>query len=1006
MKKLWVFLFGLFATAMCLAQSATITGPTTITINATGGACPAGAGTLNLNAKVTRSSGTSPLLVFFDATATTESNGSTSNGLNFMAGALATTFQHVTYVWNFKDTNPSGTGTSIYGSNGTFRGGVGNSLNYATGGVAAHLYITADGSGATTFNPTVTATDPSGNSVTCTLAVTVTGAATTYPGTQTVCVSSSGTPVAGAGGCPVGAAVKNSATYGGALPSAMTGLRYLFKCGDTFAYSAQTVHGNGFRIGSYGSPVCAGTQTNLPIMQRPETINTAALTIGSGPVQSTDGVVQDIDCEGTGTFNSSSIGGCLYNGQDSPSHVYPKQITWYNILSNHNAYTWQSFISSETALVNVVMNEMGFAGGDQGAFFNLSGNQCTNGSSAYNCGGTGVFDNINYNAILNSHLDGATGIGSGSGPETVRISACRLCVLQNSDFLNATTSTAVLKLHDDFHSSGTWGGQYLELVEASDNYFAAPEITSGCAAQLVEVTPENNVTDERNRALVIERNIFIGGCGSSTLKGLALSANYATVRDNIGINGNPFAVQRRGVEWNNTAGATSDPLEPQLNEVYNNTCYNVGTCALSTAWTPSGSAGNNNIFVNNLVFNASGGSIITAGGSGNTTTPNTTSITSNPGFNGGGTANIIGGWAPSANYGGALNGVPVLLDALGDPMAPIWPLGALQPATSSVLLTMPTYPNLYGTTYVSGANGSISPTRGQTQIAPKALPPGAVYPLAERANPYAGAGNDTYYWPNTWAAGAKTGFTPTNAAGHSQLSIQPQGNSPTTTFQFEGSQFGAYMLGSDASTSTGRPQFTLQQNFFDNPVSGSPSPGPVLFTGPSVTLYNSITLEARTYVPAASAPDTTNSPYIQLGLGLIPTPVPSPRSWELDIFVTMLAGASENQAVHSFFITQGPPDAYVIVLPFAEPGTSTYATFTSGTYQTGAFGPTTFSWSVSYLQMQAIINYICGQSFGAALCGMVPENFTLYQDHINAEQPNISTIAMGWNVTNWGMVTR
>ena len=322
--------------------------------------------------------------------------------------------------------------------------------------------------------------------------------------------------------------------------------------------------------------------------------------------------------------------------------------------------------------------------------------------------------------------------------------------------------------------------------------------------------------------------------------------------------------------------------------------------------------------------------------------------------------------------------------------------------SNTTLLTMPTYANLYGNTYVSGANHAISPTRGQTQIAPKDIPVGAVYPLAERANPYAGAGNDTYYWPNTWDASPFTGFKPANAAGHSQLSIQPQGNSPTTTFQFEGSQFGVYMLGSDASGSSGRPQFTLQQNFGDNPVSGQPAPGPVLFTGSSVVLHSSIDLACKTWVGAASSPNTTNSPYIQVFLGLIPTPVPSPRSWELDIALTMLAGSSETQAVHAFFLTQGPPDSYSLVIPFgASPGT--YATFTSGTYQTGTFATTTFSWSINYTQMQAIISYMLNTKGFSAFAGMVPEDFTLFQTHINAEQPNISTISMGWNATNWSM---
>ena len=51
--------------------------------------------------------GISPLLVFFDATGTTDS-AITGN---------TTAFQDVTYTWNFGDTGASGTDTWAYGSN-------------------------------------------------------------------------------------------------------------------------------------------------------------------------------------------------------------------------------------------------------------------------------------------------------------------------------------------------------------------------------------------------------------------------------------------------------------------------------------------------------------------------------------------------------------------------------------------------------------------------------------------------------------------------------------------------------------------------------------------------------------------------------------------------------------------------------------------------------------------------------------------------------------------------
>ena len=70
-----------------------------------------------------------------------------------------------------------------------------------------------------------------------------------------------------------------------------------------------------------------------------------------------------------------------------------------------------------------------------------------------------------------------------AGIETVRISACRLCAIENNTFENANTVCgAVLKLHNGNPASqSNWIGQYTELDEVSDNLF-----TGISGAQLVE----------------------------------------------------------------------------------------------------------------------------------------------------------------------------------------------------------------------------------------------------------------------------------------------------------------------------------------------------------------------------------------------------------------------------------------------------------------------------------------------------------------------------------------
>ena len=89
--------------------------------------CTGTSGALALKASAVRGTGISPFLVFFDATGTTDSS-ITGN---------TTVFQNVTYTWDFGDTGTSGSETWAYGSNHGH-----NSRNNATGGIAAHLYVT------------------------------------------------------------------------------------------------------------------------------------------------------------------------------------------------------------------------------------------------------------------------------------------------------------------------------------------------------------------------------------------------------------------------------------------------------------------------------------------------------------------------------------------------------------------------------------------------------------------------------------------------------------------------------------------------------------------------------------------------------------------------------------------------------------------------------------------------------------------------------------------------
>ncbi len=211
--------------------------------------CAAVTGGLSLSAGAVRASGVSPLTVFFDATASSSS-------------ATAKPFSHIRYRWDFGDAGASGTGKWAYGSNPGR-----NSMNTATGAVAAHVYQTPGTD--QVYTVTLTASDGT-NSASCQMGVTAydPSGSSGYPGSATTCVSSSGVPVAGLGGCPLGAAVLNTSSFVTALgsPYMGNGKRVLFKCGDTFSGANAKITAVDVSIGAYGG--CEGTTSNRPILRK------------------------------------------------------------------------------------------------------------------------------------------------------------------------------------------------------------------------------------------------------------------------------------------------------------------------------------------------------------------------------------------------------------------------------------------------------------------------------------------------------------------------------------------------------------------------------------------------------------------------------------------------------------------------------------------------------------------------------------------------------------------
>jgi hypothetical protein len=589
---------------------------------ASAAACPVSSGPLTLKVSAVRTTGISPFLMFFDATGTTDTS----------IAANTTTFQNVTYTWNFGDTGTSGTSTWAYGSNPGH-----NSKNAATGGIASHLYVTSGAD--TAYKATVTATDGT-NTATCSVPVTAynPSGANGFAGTKTTCVAASSTPVAGSGDCPAGAAVLRTSSFTTATGSAYVGAgkRVLFHCGDTFTGNGSMVSGAKWSIGAYGG--CENTQTDRPIVTGGG-VNVSMQATG-------DGRVADLDFESVGSGHAAVLSN---NNFDFVTY----QLTMYNLLSHGNNESYYIAQCAQCGYIQLVQTGMGV---NQGTFINYAENNQSQ------WGTNSLYNNIDYQAVLGSSFNGVGAPNNGAGIETVRISACRMCVIADNTMENANSVGAVLKLHNGNtkNSAPTWTGVYTELIEMSDNLFAG---TSG--AQLVETAPQNAQDDERLRNIVVERNIFQGsdtGGGRQIL----VSAVNATLRDNVfnqsvAGGGQGIQVARRGIE----------PV-PQFVEVYNNTCY-AGTCAAFSG-SNFAAAGINSWAKNNLCFT---GSCISNGGTGNTVSNNSASTSSNPGFaNASGELKIISDFKPTENYTGATT-VPVHLDALGAAWPPTWNLGAV-----------------------------------------------------------------------------------------------------------------------------------------------------------------------------------------------------------------------------------------------------------------------------------------------------------------------------------------
>ena len=634
--------------------------------------CSATSGGLVLRAKVVRSAGISPLLMFFDATGTSDSAR--------LAGAN-NAFQDISYSWSFGDTGVSGSGTWAYGANAGH-----NSKNTASGAVAAHLYVT-NGSD-TTYPVTVTAYDGT-NTASCSLGVTAynPSGANGFPGSATTCVAASGLPVAGSGGCPAGAGVLQQSNLGTALTSAFANnKRVLFKCGDSFTGNYLIASGShNATIGAYGG--CENTTSNRPVFSNRSGSPGLNLTAS----HQVDIRITDIDFEGAGVQSASAV--------DTLSSYSQVQITLYNLLC-HN-YQQCYYLDQPTqsgVIASQMTNMLGTrTNGVQGVFINYYGWTCYNQSSALNCAGGsttsdcpidptngGIFCDQRYNALIGNFFDG-TGAADNTAPngsETVR-GAFRYSVISNNTLQNANYIGGVLKLVSNPARSTNFNGEYAEYLEVSDNF-----ITGRSGNNIVGFGPVNNTSDQRFRYVIFERNLLAQPNPTSATAAstkVLIDADNATARNNVfylgpNCNNANYSCADYNIQF---AQVTPGSPIPVASEFYNNTCYTRTTqsgCVGFVGGASTAGPGNSSFARNNLFYNnGSAGNAVTNNGAGNTVSNNTTNSAANPLLiNASGSFRLISDFQPTQNYFGGTE-VPAWYDALGEAWSPTWYLGALKP---------------------------------------------------------------------------------------------------------------------------------------------------------------------------------------------------------------------------------------------------------------------------------------------------------------------------------------
>lgn len=494
-------------TVTCASQSGSVSQSVTVSVNppvVVGCATTGATGVINLSNVPSRLTGVAPLSVFFDAAGTT-------------AVGKSNPFHDLEYRWSFGDIagSPVSGTTWKYGARANS-----SSRNAAIGPLAAHVFEVPG-----TYTVNLSVTDGSNIVSNDCVRVVVQDPDVVFSNSNTVCFS----VVGNFANCPSGATRVQTSNFALAVNTYKgTNKRLLFRRGESFdALSPSWITANGPGvIGAYGT-----TTDPKPIVKRAVGAGEVFLIASASTPSIGDWRIMDLD------INGQNVQDQYNKAIDAVGEFHQLLVLRLNIRG-----TWRGVVADNGALA------VGKPTLDQWAVVDstLTGIPgCTYAGKA-DCDWRAMLSGTRH-VIQGNIMDNQDTGGS----HVIRSSYMSKGIIANNELARAGSSQHAIKLHAPNWTGGAGGNyvanMYSEMIDIYDN-----KIVGGINPWTISIGPQNNVTDERVRNVIVERNWFVAGSGTKV--NIDISASNSSVRNNIFTQGlatidhTDVWVTRRGIE--------------------------------------------------------------------------------------------------------------------------------------------------------------------------------------------------------------------------------------------------------------------------------------------------------------------------------------------------------------------------------------------------------------------------------------------------------------------------